>query len=175
MNRIAGSVARSLVVLALVAGAGCSGSDEAAKPGTVQARDLPAIYADVLTQRDRVHKAIAKGTEMWHEDCAEVSAGAGQLETLLTELQARAAAMPEFGEKVRGIDSHLGLTLGVVTTMRDHALQEVVGMLPGSMIQLDAFLRGLESHFTPEQLGGQSVTERPGFNPNPPPPPPSPI
>jgi len=47
--------------------------------------------------------------------------------------------------------------------------------LPGGMIQLDAYLRGLESHFTPEQLGGQSVTTRPGFNPEPPAPPLSPV
>jgi hypothetical protein len=112
---------------------------------------------------------------MWHEDCAEVSAGASQLETLLTELQIRVAQEQTFGDAARGIDSHVGLTLGVVTTLRDNAVQEVVGMLPGGMIQLDAFLRGLESHFTPDQLGGQSVTTRPGFNPNPPPAPPSPV
>lgn len=176
MRRIAGSLATSLVALALIAGTGCSGSgDDGAKPATVQAREMPAIYADILTQRDRAQKAIAKGTDMWHEDCAEVAAASAQLETLLTELQQRAAAMPELGDRARGIDSHVGLTLGVISTLRENAVQEIVGMLPGSMIQLDAYLRGLESYFTPEQIGGESVTARPGFNPNPPPPPLSPV
>jgi hypothetical protein len=176
MRRIAGSLARSLAVLALVVATGCSGSgEEGAKTATVQARELPAIYSDILDARDRAHKAIAKGTDMWHEDCAEVSAATGQLETLLTEVQQRASQMPELGTAITGLESHIGLTLGVVTMMRENAVQEVVGMLPGNMIQLDAFLRGLETHFTPEQIGGKSVTTRPGFNPNPPPPPPSPI
>ncbi len=175
MGRIAGLLAGSLVALALVAGSGCSSGEQGATTATLEPRELSAIYADILTQRDRAQKAIAKGTAMWHDDCAEVSAAAGQLEALITELQRRAAAMPEIGERMRGIDSHIGLTLGVIANLRENAVGEVVGMLPGAMIQLDAFLRSLEAFFTPEQIGTESVTARPGFNPNPPPPPPSPI
>lgn len=172
MKRIAGS----LVVLALVAATGCSrSSEDGARPASVQARDIRAIYADILAQRDRVRKATSKGTEMWHEDCAEVSAAAAELETLLAELQQRAAATPELAGQMTGLESHVGLTLGVLTSLRDNAAQEVVGMLPPSANQLDAYLRGLESHFTPEQLGGESIENRPGFDPSPPAAPLSPV
>ena len=172
MRRIAGS----WIVLGLILTAGCSGSGEkGGAAGVVQARELPAIYGDILTQRDRIQKAIGKSPDMWHEDCAEVAAGASELENLLTELMQRTTQMPELGEAATGVQSHVGLTLGVIAAMRDNAIQEIVGMLPGSMIQLDAYLRGLESHFTPEQLGGQSVTTRPNFNPEPPPPALSPV
>jgi hypothetical protein len=172
MRRFVGS----WLVLGLLCAAGCSGSgDDAKGPGVVEARDVQAIYADMLTQRDRIQKAIGKGTEMWHEDCAEAAAGAAELETLMTELLQRTSQMPELADAARGVQSHVGLMLGVITTLRDHAVQEVVGMLPGSMIQLDAYMRGLESLFTPEQLGGQSVTTHPNFNPEPPKPPLSPV
>jgi hypothetical protein len=171
MKRIAGS----LVVLGLFF-AGCSGSgEEAAKSGVVEPRELSVIYGDVLKQRDRIEKAIGKGSEMWHEDCAEVASASAELETLMTEVLMRATQMPELGEAIRGVESHVGLTMGVIANLRETAVQEVVGMLPGGMIQLDAFLRGLETHFTPEQLGGQSVTTRPNFNPEPPAPPHSPV
>lgn len=175
MRRTAGSLATPLIVLALIAGTGCSGSEEGAKTATVQPRSAAAAYGDILAQRDRAQKAISKGTEMWHEDCAEVAGASAQLESLLTELQQRASETPALAGQQAGIHSHIGLTLGVVAQMRENAVQEIVGMLPGSMIQLDSFLRGLESYFPPDQLGGQSVTTRPGFNPNPPPPPLSPV
>ena len=73
MKRIAGS----LVVLALVFAAGaCSDSnDGTGKIGTVAARELPTVYGDILTQRDRAQKAIAKGTEMWHEEWIQSGSG----------------------------------------------------------------------------------------------------
>lgn len=169
-------IAASLVLLALALGAGCSGSgDESKKSETIEAREVPAIYADILAQRDLIHAAISKGTAMWHEDCAQVVAAANELNDLFLELQKRAATLPSLDERRRGFESHAGLTLGLVATMEERARGEIVGALPALMIELDRFLLGLEHYFTPEQLGGRAVAQQPGFNPNRPPPPPSPI
>jgi hypothetical protein len=176
MRRIVGT----LVVLALALGTGCSESSDtpagaAGGSTTVQARSLAAVWADVLTQRDRIHEAVSKGTDMWHEDCAQVSAATASLDSLAVELGKSVAVLPEGEARRTGVELLLGYLQATTSTMRAAAIEEQVGSLPGMMIGLDALLQGIESHLTPEELGSQSVVTRPGFNPVRPPPPPSPI
>jgi len=169
-----------LVALALVFVTGCSGSDDAGGSATgagasVGARNLPEIWADVLKQRDLIQVAISKGHEMWHEDCAAVSSGAGRLDELAVEMLERTRQMPSVEDRRRGIESVMGHFQAVISQMRNEALQENVGEMPGMIISLDAFLRGIENHFTPEEIGSDSVATHPNFNPVRPPPPPSPV
>jgi hypothetical protein len=166
MQRITAAV----LALALCLGAGCSGSESektgsAADGSTIQARELSALWADILAQRDRIQVATAKKHQMWHEECAEVSSAAAELEKLATEMNARVAEMPSLGERRNGVLSLVENFEGLIEKLRVAAIHEVVGELPGMMISLDAYLRGLEGHFTPQEIGSESVANRPGFNP----------
>jgi hypothetical protein len=176
MRRIVGS----LVVLALALGTGCSESDEAAAGASVEgaavkARSLPEIWADILAQRDRLHAAISKGTEMWHEDCAEVASAAVAFDPLVVELGQRATEQLTAEPRHRGIQELCGYLQATTSMLRSEAIEEKVGVLPGLLISVDALLQGLENHFTREEIGNESVVTRPGFNPVRPPPPPSPV
>lgn len=176
MRRIVGS----LVVLALTLGSGCSKSDKAAgstsgETATVQARSLPAIWKDILAQRDRAHAAISKDTDMWHEDCAEVSSAAVALDPLVLELSQGAAAQVSDPTRSGAIQQTIGYLQITLVQLRSEAIDETVGDLPGLMIGLDAVLQGLEATFTRDEIGSESVVTRPGFNPVRPPPAPSPV
>jgi hypothetical protein len=176
MRRIFGS----LMALALAFGSGCSESDEAAggasaKGAAIQARSLPAIWADILAQRDRVQAAVSKGTDMWHEDCAEVSSAATVLEALSLELIQGVADLPSVEDRRKSIQTLIGFLQTTIVTLRSDAIDETVGELPGVMIGFDALLQNFENHFTRDEIGSESVTSHPGFNPFYPAPPPSPI
>jgi hypothetical protein len=176
MHRIVGT----LVALALAFGSGCSDSDPAAggaatKSATVQPRSLPVVWLDILAQRDRIQVATAKGTDMWHEDCSEVSSAAAALDPLVIEFGKSVAVFPVGDLRRTGAELELGYLLSTTSTIRATAVEEQVGKLPALMIGLDAVLQGLESSVGTAELGGVSVLTRPGFNSVRPPPPPSPI
>lgn len=175
MLRIAGS----LMVLALAFGGGCSGPDDsggaAATGGAIEARAVSEIWADILTQRDRVQVAVAKGTEMWHEDCEEVASAAAALDALANELGKRVAETPSFESRRLGLQEVVGYLQVTATTLRTKAVEEIVGDLPAIMIGLDYLLQNMEGAFTREEIGSESIVKRPGFNPVRPPPPPSPV
>lgn len=174
MNRIAAAA----LVIALCFGTGCSGKDDAAGSAdktTIQARELPVIWSEILAERDMIQAAVAKKHEMWHEDCAAVSKASDRFEALTAEMLQRVAVMPDLGVRKNGINPLLGNIEVLVTKLRTSAIQETVGDLPALMISLDAYLSGLENHFTPQEIGDDRVATHPGFNPNAPPPPPSPV
>ncbi len=167
-----------LAVLAF--GSGCSDSDTAAggasNPATtVQARSIPLVWVDVLAQRDQIYGAVSKGTDMWHEDCAQVSAAAAAMDSLAVELGKSITSIPASDPRRGGVELLLGYLLSTTSALRSAAIEEEVGALPSMMIGLDALLQGIESHLTREELGSASVVTRPGFNPVRPPPAPSPI
>lgn len=160
--------AATVLALALTIFAGCSGSDDAngsADKTTIQARELPVIWAEVLIERDRIQAATAKGYDMWHDDCATVAAAASRLDTLATEMAQRVSEIPTLGDRRNGIQNLLGTFGAVINGLRTSAMQETVGDLPKLMLSLDAFLRGLEGHFTPDEIGSESVSTHPGFDP----------
>jgi len=176
MRRIVGS----LLVLALTFAVGCSKSDDKsggapAESATVQARSLPAIWSDVLKQRDRIQVATAKGTDMWHEDCAEVASAAGALDALVVELNRRIAEEPSLEARRRRIDEMVGYLQVTSTTLRSTAVDESIGPFPALMIGFDAVLKGVEDVFTKDEIGSESVVTHPGFNTVRPPLPPSPV
>ena len=176
MRRIAGM----LVVVALAFGTGCSKSEQAAggassESATVQPRSIALVWGDILTQRDRIQAATAKGTDMWHEDCAQVSSAAAALDPLAIELGKSIAVLPPDDQRRKGVELLLGYLQATGSAMRGAAVEEQVGSLPGMMIGLDALLQGIESNLTRDELGSQSVVTRPGFNPVRPPPQPSPV
>ncbi len=171
MRRIVGS----LMVLALALGLGCSNSDQTSGGATIQSRPMPAIWADILTQRDLMQAAVSKGTDMWHEDCAQVSAAAAEIDKLAVELNQRVAEEASVADRRKGIENLIGYLQSAASTQRTAAIDEVIGSMPGVMIGIDALLQGLEKHFTRDEIGSESVVTRPGFNPVHPPPPPSPV
>ena len=176
MRRMLGT----LLVVALAFGSGCSDSDPAAggaasESASVQPRALPLIWLDILAQRDRIQAATSKGTDMWHEECAQVSSAAAALDPLAVEFGKSVAVFPAADPRRIGAELLLGYLLATSSTMRSAAIEEQVGSLPAMTIGLDALLQGLESSVGTGELGGESVVTRPGFNPVHPPPPPSPI
>ena len=175
MRRMIGTL-----LLAALALGGCSDSEpgaaEGAIPGaTVQPRKLSLVWLDILDQRDRIYAAVSKGTDMWHEDCAQVSAAAAVLDKLAVELGGSLGVIPAGDPRRGGVELMLGYLQTTAHSLRSAAIEEEVGALPATMIGLDALLQGIESHLTPEEIGHQSVTKRPGFNPVRPPPKASPI
>ena len=165
MRRILGS----LLVLALAFAVGCSKSDETPGGGlgegaTVQARALPAIWAEILTQRDRVHAAVSKGTDMWHEDCAEVSSAAAAMDALVIELNRRVAEEPSLEARRKHIGELVGYLQVTNKALREKAIDEVIGPFPALMIGLDAVLQAVEDVFSRDEIGSESVVTRPGFN-----------
>ncbi len=176
MRRIVGS----LLLLAMTLCIGCSSSDDVAtvsggEASTVQPRSVPEIWADMLGKRDRLQAAISKGTEMWHEDCAEVASAAAALDTLTIELNRRIAEEPGLQAQRKSIQQLVGYFLTTVMAVRTEAIDEAVGALPRLMISVDSLLQTLEARIPRELLGSESVATRPGFNPFAPPPPPSPV
>lgn len=176
MRRILGF----LTVLALVLGTGCEKPAETADATStegepIKARDLPTIWADLLAQRDRIHAAVSKGTDMWHPDCEEVSAAAAAVDGLSLELGQRVEADLSVEARRRSIHEVISYMQTTASSLRENAIEETIGAMPPHMIALDAILQALENRFTPEEIGSVSVVSRPGFNPIHPPQPPSPI
>lgn len=176
MHRIVGA----LVVVALAFGSGCSDSDPAAgsapaESTTVKPRSLPEVWLDILVQRDRIQSAVAKGTDMWHEDCAQVSAASAALDGLAVEFGKSVAVFPAGDQRRIGAELLMGYLQQTSATLRTTAIEEQIGSLPGMLIGLDALLKGIEATVGTADLGGVSAATRPGFNPVRPPAPPSPI
>ena len=112
---------------------------------------------------------------MWHEDCAEVASAAAALDPLAIELSQRVEERVSDEVRRRGIQDLTGYLQTTILRLRSEAIDETIGALPGLMIAMDALLQGLETHFTREEIGNESVVTRPGFNPFHPPPAPSPV
>jgi phenylacetate-coenzyme A ligase PaaK-like adenylate-forming protein len=172
-------MAGTLLVAALALG-GCSDSDtaggEAAPASTaIEARPLREIWPDILTRRDEIHAAISKGTDMWHEDCAQVSAAAAALDTLAVELGQGSTQIPANEVRRTGLSLLVSYLQTTAMSLREAAIEEHVAKLQSMMIGLDALLEGIETNLTAEERANQSVVTRPGFNPSRPPPPPSPV
>lgn len=174
------SIVGLLMALALSLGSGCQESVETesgagAEGGQIQARSLPVIWLDVLAQRDRIHEAVSKGTDMWHEECAQISSAAVSIDGLALEIRQRIAENPSTEPRFRALADLLGYLQVSAAAFRENAVEEVIGAFPSLMIGLDALLQGIENHFTRDEIGSESVVTRPGFNTVHPPPPPSPV
>jgi uncharacterized protein YbjT (DUF2867 family) len=170
----------SLLLLALTLAIGCSDSKQAAggasgDGATVQGRGLPVIWADLLKERDRLHAAVSKETEMWHEDCAEVAAAAAALDALTRELLARIAQEPSVEDRRKAFENLIGYFQATTQALRAAGIDERVGDMPSLMVGTDALLQGIENQFTRAEIGSDSVVTHPGFNPVHPPPSESPI
>lgn len=171
------SAARVALALALVAAlaAGCSRKEEAPKPGA--ARPMSAIWPDMLAQRDAIQKLLHKPIEeVGHEDCSALGAAARKVDELTNEL------LSALSERYAGDEAQLRATgdvvirlQGVTSQIRESALAEAPGRWPGLAFPLDQTLHLVESYFTPEDLGGQSVAARPDFESKPLPAPLSPV
>ncbi|MFI5315999.1 MAG: hypothetical protein ACHQ6T_09865 [Myxococcota bacterium] len=174
-RRITLCFAVSLMLVAALGG-GCSRSRES-KPPTPSARSLAAIWSDILAQRDAMHAIFTKDLELvTHEDCASVSAAARRIDELTSEFVNRVGATSAPGEgRLRALGDALGRVSAVLAKVRETALAEAPGAWVGLRFPLDQSLKGLESYFTADDLGNQSVTARPDFETSPPPPPFSPI
>ncbi len=103
----------SLVVLALAVGAGCGEPAETpASPSSegapIARASYPSIWVDILEQRDRVHAAVSKGTDMWHPECKEVSAGSAAIGALAIEMSQRVDQQLPEDVRRRGVTDDLG-------------------------------------------------------------------
>jgi len=170
-RRLAVSLA---VALALVAG-GCSRSNQG-KPAQGDA-PLPKIWGEILDQRDAIHRVFMIELEdVSHQDCADLSAAARHLDALTGELTGAIARMPNADSgKLRAVSDAVSRLSSVTNKIREQALAEAPGAFPEQRFPLDYALRDIERFFTVEDLGGQSVTARPGFETEPLPAPLSPI
>jgi hypothetical protein len=168
-RRLARSLAVPLALAALVAAGGAC--HKAQQSDAAAARPTAAVWADVLAQRDALHQIMTKPLEdVTHADCAQVGADARQLEALMRELTASVAADKSQSEgHLRALGDVLGLTDQTITKIRETALSEMPGAWDKLRFPLDQALRAVESYFTADQLGGESVVRRPGFEASPPP------
>lgn len=171
------AAARVALALALVAAltAGCSRKEEAPKPGA--ARPMSVIWPDMLAQRDIIQKLLHKPIEeVNHADCSELGAAARKVDDLTNELL-NAASQAFVGDesKLRATGDVVIRLQGVTAQVRESALAEAPGRWPGLAFPLDQSLHSVESYFTPEDLGGQSVAARPDFETKPLPAPLSPV
>jgi hypothetical protein len=164
------------VSLAALLGAGCSRSSDST-PAAAKARTVGDIWADVLGQRDAIHLVFMKELEdVTHEDCAAVGASARRLDDLYSELVNVLGAMsPRDEGKLRTLGDVLVRATGVTAKVRETALSEAPGAWVNLRYPLDQSLREVESYLSPDDLRGESVVSRPGFETKPPPAPLSPI
>jgi len=125
----------------------------------------------VLNQRDAIHAIMVKELEaVTHQDCADLGADGRQVDALLTELTAAIAADKTQTEgHLRALGDVLTRVSQAVQKIRESALAEAPGMWVKLRFPFDQSLRDVETYFTPEQLGGESVVRRPGFETTPPP------
>jgi hypothetical protein len=162
-------LALSLSLAALVAsGVACHKAQEtdARTP-----RPTTTVWADILAQRDAMHVLMTKELEdVTHEDCAQLGADSRKIEDLMGELRASVAADKNQSEgHLRALGDVLGQTDQTVAKIRESALNETPGAWAKLRFPLDQSLRSVETYFTAEQLGDQSVVHRPGFEASPPP------
>lgn len=164
------------VSLAVLLGGGCSRSSDS-KPPAPQARSLADIWVDALTQRDAIHLVFMKELEeITHEDCAAVGASARRLDELFSELvNVLGATSGQDEGKLRTIGDVLTRASAVTAKVRETALAEAPGAWVNLRFPLDQALREVESYLNPDDLRGESVVNRPGFETKPPPAPLSPI
>ncbi|HXX48460.1 MAG TPA: hypothetical protein VEN47_09545 [Myxococcota bacterium] len=174
-RRVARSLAVSLALAALLAaGSACHKAKEA---DAAAPRATASVWADVLTARDAMHAIMAKPLEdVTHADCAELGVEARKVDALMSELTATVAADKDQSEgHLRAIGDVLGLTNQVLVKIRESALAETPGTWEKLRFPFDQSLHSVETYFTADQLGGQSVVRRPGYETTPLPPPLSPV
>jgi hypothetical protein len=168
---------RSVLPLALAAllAVGCGRGHEAAKPAG--GRMLAEIWKDILAQRDTIHGLFMKPLEeVTHQDCADLGAAARQIDALTSELGNAVAVGSNFESgRIRSIGGAVTRISGVTQRIRETALAEAPGAWPELRFPLDQSLRGFETLFSPQELGGESVSLRPGFETQPLPAPLSPV
>ncbi|HXZ85732.1 MAG TPA: hypothetical protein VEI82_09600 [Myxococcota bacterium] len=164
---------RSLVLsiaLAALLAAGGACSRKAAESGAAR-RPTAAVWTDILAQRDAIHAIMAKDLEdVTHDDCAQLGADSRKLEDLMRELTASVAADKSQTEgHLRALSDALGLVGQTLNAVRESALAEAPGKWVKLRFPLDQSLRTVETYFSADELGGQSVVHRPDFETSPPP------
>lgn len=165
--RPATRLALSLSLLAALA-VGCSRAGEHAKK-TADVRPMSAIWPEVLAQRDKMQDLMAKPLEeVTHEDCLALGAAARRVDELTGDILSTVPTMPDQSEgKLRSIGDVIIQMQGATGKIRESALAEAPGQWIGLRYPLDQTLRGVETYFTPEDLGGQSVAARPNYETKP--------
>ena len=163
---VAARLALSLGLLAALA-VGCSRSDDA--PKTVPTRPLSAIWPEVLAQRDAIQTLMNKPLEeVTHEDCSALGVAARKVDELVGEILAYVPTMAGQDEgRLRSIGDVIIRMQGVMAKIRESALAEAPGQWVQLRFPLDQSLRGFESYFTPEEIGGQSVASRENYETKP--------
>jgi len=174
MNRSAARLSLSLALIAALVCA-CSRRDESAKPSVH--RQVSAIWSDMLAQRDAIQKLLHRPIEeVTHEDCSALGAAARQIDKLTNDVLAAVTDEHAGNEgELRAFGDAIIRLQAVTNKLRESALAEAPGQWAALAFPLDHTLRGVETYFTPEDLGGQSVAARPDFEAKPLPPPLSPI
>jgi hypothetical protein len=168
-RRLARSLAVSISIAALVvAGGACRKGKETAAAAP---RPIAAVWSDILAQRDAMHALMTKELEdVTHEDCAQLGADSRKIESLMSELTASVAADKNQTEgHLRALGDVLGQTGQAVAKIRETALAEMPGAWVKLRFPFDQSLRDVETYFTADELGGQSVVQRPDFEATPPP------
>ena len=169
--------ARLALALALLAAltAGCSRKEEAPKPGAP--RPMSAIWPEMLAQRDAIQKLLHEPIEeVSHDDCSALGAAARKVDELTNELLgALSERYAQDETQLRATGDVVIRLQGVTNQLRESALAEAPGRWPSLAFPLDQTLRLVESYFTPEDLGGESVAARPDFETKPLPAPLSPV
>jgi hypothetical protein len=172
-RRLVLSLAAALV---LVTGlGGCSRSNQS-KPAAADA-SLSKIWAEILDQRDAIHRVFMIELEdVTHQDCADLGAAARQMNSLMGDFTGAIGRMPNADSgKLRAVSDAISRLSSVTNRIREQALAEAPGAFPEQRYPLDFCLRDIERYFTADDLGGQSVASRPGFETEPLPAPLSPI
>jgi hypothetical protein len=163
--------------LAALLGAGCSRSGDST-PADTGTRPLAAIWADILTQRDQIHMVFMEDLEdVTHDDCARVGAAARRIDDLFSELVNHLGAKSGGADpgRVRSLGDTISRASTIIGKVRETALSEAPGAWPNLRFPLDQSLREIETYFSADELGRESVLGRPGFEAQPLPPPASPI
>jgi hypothetical protein len=171
-------MARLALPLGLIAAlaVGCSrSSDDAHKAAPV--RPLSAIWPEILAQRDAMQTLMTKPLEeVTHEDCSALGAAARKVDELTGEILSYVTTTSNQDEgRLRSIGDVIIHMQGVMAKIRESALAEAPGQWIQLRFPLDQTLRGVETYFTPEELGGQSVATRENYETKPQPAPLSPI
>jgi hypothetical protein len=165
-SRLAARLALSLGLAAALA-VGCSRSGET--PKTAPMRPLSAIWPEVLAQRDTMQALMLKPLEeVTHADCTALGAAARKVDELTGEILSYVPTMPNQDEaKLRALGDVIIHMQSVTAKIRESALAEAPGQWVGLRFPLDQTLRGFESYFTPEEVGGQSVASRENYETKP--------
>lgn len=172
------SPVRAALALALVAlfAAGCGrGRESSPQSG---GRKLADVWKEILAQRDVIHGLFMKPLEeVTHEDCANLGAAARQIDALTSELGNTLSSTSGGSDsgRLRSVGGAVTRISSVTQRIREVALAEAPGAWPELRFPLDQSLRGFENLFTPDDLGRESVTLRPGFETQPLPAPLSPV